>query len=106
MARSFNAEDMVQLPKLAVSGALDAIAKQQLDKKFEELGGGDFLKTIKAAHKVYGDVVGTTKPKAQEPDAAQVRKPLDDLLSALRRYVLSVTASADEDDKDSIGLAQ
>ena len=85
---------------------LDRIADQQLDQKFEELGGSAFLKTVKTTHKTYGDLLGMTKAKAQEAEGLQVRQPLDEFQGALRKYVVRVTASADEDDKASVALAK
>lgn len=84
---------------------LDAIAKKKLAKQIEELGGGDFLKAIKAAHKRYGDALGMTKVKAPDPEIAALRQPLADYEAALRKYVLRVTANVDDDDAKSQELA-
>lgn len=85
---------------------LDAIAEKQLDTKIEDLGGADFLKTIKAAHKKYGDVLGMTKAKAKEAEVVQLREPLSEFEAALRKYVLRVTANVDDDDAESAALAE
>jgi len=85
---------------------LDAIADKQLDTKMEELGGGDFLKTIKAAHKKYGDMLGMTKAKAKDAEIVQLREPLGEFEAALRKYVLRVTANVDDDDAESAALAE
>jgi hypothetical protein len=85
---------------------LDVIEQEHLDESFDALGGGAFLDALKAAHKVYGDLLGLTKTTAPEAPAGDVRQPLDAFHAALRTYVVAVTASADEDDADSVEVAQ
>jgi hypothetical protein len=81
---------------------LDRIDAEHLGEKFTHLGGEDFLKTLRKAHKAYGDVLGLTKAKKAEAPVASLRDPLDAFLMALRSYVVKVTANADEDHPESV----
>lgn len=84
---------------------LSLIGDAELDKTFDTLGGSSFLKTLRATHKAYGDVLGITK--AQEEEAARalrIRDALDQVVNALRAYVLQVSAMARKSNPDSLAL--
>ena len=61
----------------------------ELDGAFGRLGGAEFLRELRVAHKAYGEVLGMS-----------IREPLDGLVGKVREYVLLVAAdgqaSADE----------
>ena len=95
----------VQLEWAESQTRIDLIVQKNLEPIFEDLGGAEFWSTIKSAHKVYGDVLGMTKPKAAEADVKQVGKALDEFQLSLRKYVVSVTASVDDEEEHTITRA-
>lgn len=84
---------------------LDLIESEKLSASFDALGGETFLKTIKVAHKAYGDALGLTKAKT-EVALPSLREPLDAFLAALRVFVVRVSAHADPDLPGSAELAK
>lgn len=84
---------------------LDLIEEEKLGVSFEALGGETFLKTIKVAHKAYGDALGLTKAKT-EVALPSLREPLDAFLAALRVYVVRASAHADPEHAGSAELAK
>jgi hypothetical protein len=95
----------VQLEWAESQTRIDLITQKNLEPIFAELGGTEFWNTIKAAHKVYGEVLGMTKPKAAEADVKQVGTALDEFHLSLRKYVVSVTASVDDEEEHTITRA-
>ena len=85
---------------------LDLIEEEKLGASFEALGGETFLKTIKIAHKAYGDALGLTKVKAAAAALPSLREPLDAFLAALRVYIVRVSAHADPEHPGSAALAK
>jgi hypothetical protein len=85
---------------------LDYIHDKGLEAKFTALGGGDFLKTIRAKHDAYGKALGLTKAKVAAPSAPSLREPLEAFLAALRSYVVRVSDHIDEDAPETAELAQ
>lgn len=72
---------------------MSLIDEAKLDKIFEELGGNVFLESLRATHRVYGDVLGLTKAKEDEAARAErIRDALDHLANSLRAYILQVVA--------------
>ena len=84
---------------------LDLIEDDKLDASFAALGGEAFLTTIKVAHQAYGEALGLTKVKT-EVTQPSLREPLDAFLSALRTYVVRVSAHADPEEPGSAELAK
>jgi hypothetical protein len=71
------------------------------------LGGAPFLKTLRAAHRAYGEALNITAASAATPAPPQRRAALDEFLGALRGYVLKVAAHAEgEDDTAQAHVAQ
>jgi hypothetical protein len=85
---------------------LDLIEEEKLAASFEALGGETFLKTIKVAHKAYGEALGLTKAKAEAAALPSLREPLDAFLAALRVYVVRVSAHVDPEHAGSAALAK
>lgn len=86
-----------------VETRIKLIAEQKLDEQIEGLGGGVFLRTVARAHKEYGEALGITRP-LDPAAAAALRTPLEDMIEALRLYVLRVAAHADPDDPETQAL--
>jgi hypothetical protein len=84
---------------------LDLIDREQLGASFDALGGEAFLKTIRAAHKAYGEALGLTKAKT-EAASPSLREPLDAFLAALRVFVVRVSAHSDPEVPGSAELAK
>lgn len=84
---------------------LDLIEEEKLGASFEALGGETFLKTIKVAHKAYGEALGLTKAKI-DVTLPSLREPLDAFLAALRVYVVRVSAHVDPEHAGSAALAK
>ncbi len=78
----------------AVDSKLKLIDHQGLDEAVDALGAAPILKHLRAVHKAYGEIIGTTKPRApdQEP---QVREKKETLADAIRTYVVRVAATVD-----------
>ena len=71
-----------------------------------ELGGATFVKAIRKAHKVYGEVLGITHVLSETPPSPTLREQLEAFTLALRGYVLQVTAHADDDDPEADKLVE
>jgi hypothetical protein len=84
---------------------IDRIKKEKLSEQFRALGGEAFLKQLDATHKAYGAALGITKEKPAPEAAPTLLEPLREVQTALRRYVVAVAASVDEDDEVSAALA-
>ncbi len=84
---------------------LDLIDREQLSASFDALGGEAFLKTIRAAHKAYGEALGLTKAKTEVAQPS-LREPLDAFLAALRVVIVRVSAHSDPDVPGSAELAK
>lgn len=56
------------------------------------LGGGPILETLLSAHEAYGHALGTTR-EVPAPTEAKVREARDELLAAIREYVMAVGAT-------------
>lgn len=74
------------------------MTKDGLDAQIEKLGGGPFIAWLKSAHAAYGVALGITEEKAADPQQPTMRSRRDELLDAVRSYVLKVSAFADSDD--------
>ncbi|MDB4927830.1 MAG: hypothetical protein JWM10_314 [Myxococcaceae bacterium] len=88
------AESATRLKRLDEGGHEQAVG---------ELGGREFLKQVKAAHKAYGEALDITASTDAAPDTTGgTRRPqIDAFANALRGYVLKVASHADEDDTAS-----
>jgi hypothetical protein len=88
------AESATRLTRLDEGGHEQAVV---------ELGGKEFVKQVKAAHKVYGEQLDITASSDAAPDApgGTKRPQIDAFANALRAYVLKVASHADEDDAAS-----
>ena len=75
---------------------LRALAENELEASFEELGGTEFLDTVRAQHEKYGAVLGLTPSNAPIPEA------LGAFLESLRRYTEAVTEQAPREDADRL----
>lgn len=76
-----------------------------LDKEIANLGGVKFVNQLLAAHAEYGKVLGLTSVPALPPETVTLREPLDALSSALRLFVIKVTAYRDEEEPATLELA-
>ena len=73
---------------------VQAIRERGLDQLFDQLSGTVFWTVLQHAHEAYGKALGLTA-ELELPEPAEVRQALLDLETALRGYVLQVTAFAD-----------
>ncbi|NUQ78998.1 MAG: hypothetical protein HUU21_36205 [Polyangiaceae bacterium] len=84
---------------------LDKIKSAKHDDAIKTLGGESFLKDLRACHKEYGDALGVTEVPSEKVTTT-IREALDAFSTALRKYALTVTAFAeDEDDESSAKMA-
>ena len=75
---------------------LEWLEEEELDEAFAELGGAEFLKELRAAHRKYGEALGIKKV-TEAKQAASLREPFDALLARIRKYVVQVTAHGELD---------
>ena len=76
-----------------------------LDKQIALLGGTEFVTHLEEAHLAYGKALGLTAVPAAPTETVALRDPLDALGSALRLYVIKVTAYRDEEKPATVALA-
>jgi hypothetical protein len=76
----------------AVETRLQTITREKLEPEFEKLGATPILKHLRAVHKRYGEVVGTTKATAAV-ESPKVRESRDTVLDSIRHYVGAVAGS-------------
>ena len=88
------------------SARLQRIADDKLDAPIKALGGEVFLKNLAAAHKEYGEALGITSAKAATPTVSTVAEPLTEAKEALRKYLLQVSAHADDTDPTTTELTE
>lgn len=84
---------------------LEAIDKEHLAARFDALGGGAFLHSLRASHRAYGEALGITKAPETSEEAQRLRDALAQFADALRDYVLQVSAMVRKDDAASSALA-
>jgi hypothetical protein len=84
---------------------LDRLRQDRLDELIAQLSGTVFLDAIWAAHRDYSEVLGMHAGQLSATDLEAARQPFQKLLTALRTYVLKVSAHADSDDPVAAGLA-
>ncbi|HEU4404719.1 MAG TPA: hypothetical protein VFS43_05450 [Polyangiaceae bacterium] len=83
---------------------LDRLGEPENADHVRALGGESFVAEIREAYEAYGEALQITARRA-EAKAVRVREPLDEVVTALRRYVLAVAAYADERDDDEAARA-
>jgi hypothetical protein len=88
-----------------VERRLRLMKSEGLDKDIERLGGAPFVKHLVEAQAAYGKALGLTKVVALPAETVGLREPLDALLSALRLYVIKVTAYRDDAEPETVALA-
>lgn len=84
---------------------LKLIKSRELDAEIEALGAASILKTLRDAHRRYGEVLGITALRDEEEPTALLREMLDAFAGALRQYVVRVAASVRSKDPSSAELA-
>src|SRR5262245_27102882 len=77
-----------------VDSKLKLIDHHSLDETVDALGATPILKHLRAVHKAYGEIIGTTRPKSPEQEP-QVRAKKEALADAIRTYVVRVAATVD-----------
>lgn len=85
---------------------LALLKHQGLDKQIAKLGGEAFVTHLTEAHGVYGKVLGLTAVPATPAEKAALSDPLQALSSALRLFVVKVTAYREADKPDTEALAE
>ena len=85
---------------------IQRITDDKLDAPIKALGGEVFLKNLAAAHKEYGEALGITSAKAATPTVSTVAEPLTEAKEALRKYLLQVSAHADDTDPTTTELTE
>jgi hypothetical protein len=88
------------------STRLAIIKDRKLDESIDKFGAAPLLKWLRAAHKEYGDAIGITSAAPPPATVVSLREAMDDFQSALRRYVVCVSASVGPNDPKSAELAQ
>lgn len=84
---------------------LDLLDEPGLATDVEAIGGAPFIALVRVKHKAYGDAQGLSKEAPAALDTADVRSRLDQFSSALRAYVVKVSATVEDDDDASRALA-
>ena len=85
---------------------LERIKAEKLEPVIDAIAGPEFLKELRAAHALYGEVLGITKPQEVPADATALLSPLRVLVSAIGDYLLQVVASVDREDPATIASAR
>lgn len=84
---------------------LDIIEDEELAPLFDQLGGASILAGLQEAHDAYGKALGITAVSEDDAPTSSLREVLFAFLDALRRYVIQVSAHADQDDVEAQNLA-
>jgi hypothetical protein len=84
---------------------LGLIDKQGLATVIATLGGETILSVVRRAHADFGRSLGLTEVTDEPDTSPQMREGTASLISAIRRYVLQVTAHADSGEPGSEALA-
>ncbi|AUX22720.1 hypothetical protein SOCEGT47_032260 [Sorangium cellulosum] len=83
------------------------IKDSELEAQIEKLGAGKILERLYEAHDEYGAALGITSPmETPEVETANVREALDELVEALRTYVVRVSGMVSKRDPTKTELAQ
>lgn len=85
---------------------LALIKSAGLDADIAQLGGEVFLTNLEEAHKAYGQALGLTVVPEAPAVLVALRDPLAAFTSALRKYVVQVTAYADDDKPATVALSE
>jgi hypothetical protein len=85
---------------------LTLLKSQGLDKQIAKLGGTAFVSHLEEAHAAYGKALGLTTVPAALAEPVTVRSPLAALESALRTFVIKVTAYRDDEDPETLALSE
>ncbi|MCU0686620.1 MAG: hypothetical protein MUF34_30965 [Polyangiaceae bacterium] len=84
---------------------LTLIDREGIAADIETLGGGPFLRLLRAAHQNYGEVLHITTARPLPSEGADVRGALADTQGALRQYLVQVVASRRPKNPATIALA-
>jgi hypothetical protein len=82
------------------------IEEDGLAADINALAGPQYLAEVKAAHLVYGEVLGITKAKAPPAEMTPLLEPLREVGRAIGDYMLQVLATADRERPDTIKSAR
>jgi hypothetical protein len=85
---------------------LDLIKSEGLDKQIATLGGTTFVTQLQKAHQAYGKALALTTVQPTPAETATLGEALQAFASALRRYVIKVTAYGDEAEAAPAELAE
>jgi hypothetical protein len=85
---------------------LEQIDDDKLATEIDAVAGPDFLVEIRAAHTVYGEVLGITKAHTVPEDVAALLEPLRAVVRAIGDYAIQIVASVDREDAASIKVAK
>lgn len=84
---------------------LATINEGGFEADIRELGGGIFLKVLRGAHRVYGEVLGLSAQAQSSTGVGELRDAMHEFVHALRVYVLKVSAHVEQGDPASEQLA-
>jgi len=87
-----------------VEARMKALEGAEAQKDLAALGGKAFWGHLVAAHKAYGEVLGTAASAGKQ--TPEVRERMDALLRAMRIYVVRVSATVDETEPESQAAAE
>lgn len=85
---------------------ISLINSEGLDKQIAALGGAPFVKHLEEAHAAYGKALGLTAVPDAPAEVVALRDPLEAFISALRLYVIKVTAYGDAAKPETVALAE
>lgn len=84
---------------------LERLRAEQLEEPLRLLGAERFVRALRDAHEQYGKVLTITQAKAGPKPEGSLLPLLQGFASALRSYVLKVSAHVEDDDEGSRELA-
>jgi hypothetical protein len=84
---------------------LERLQAEKLEEPLHLLGAERFVRALRDAHEQYGKVLGITEAKAATKPDGSLLPLLQGFASALRTYVLKVSAHVEDDDESSRALA-
>ncbi|HEU4536130.1 MAG TPA: DUF6261 family protein [Polyangiaceae bacterium] len=84
---------------------LDRLAEPEVAALVAALGGEAFVEAIRDAFDAYGEALEMTTRRAEIKATLTLREPLEEVTTALRKYVLHVTSFADAGEDDAAAIA-
>jgi hypothetical protein len=82
------------------------IQDQGLEPQLKKLGAGKILEALHAAHREYGEALAITAPSEAEAEPINLRDALEELVAALRVFVVRTTGMVSKKDPTKAELVE